>query len=96
MSCSLLSLMRLGLIFYRGHYLFAQGSSGFCLPYLLICVRIVWQYCLLVSFLSGIQNLKTFRSVILFFSSFRGNRPSSFLKAAFGHCLFTPRTCLQK
>ena len=37
-----------------------------------------------------IQNLIIFMLVIFF----SGSRPNSFLYATFGHCLFTPRTCL--
>ena len=48
-------------------------------------------------FLSGkfckrIQNLTIEVSI----DNFRGNLPSSFLAATFGHLLFTPRYCLQK
>ena len=38
------------------------------------------------------QNFITFISI----SPFNGSLPSSFLQAAFGHRLLTPRNCLQK
>ena len=92
MSCSHLSLMRLCLIFLQRLLTFCTRliwflsavSVDICNHYLAILFSGWFSKC--------IQNLITFRSVS--FSS--GNRPSSFLEATFGRCLFTPRTCLQK
>ena len=64
--------------------------ADFSQPYPLKLVNTVLRNYHLAGFVNG---SKIFKSLI---SNFKDNRPSSFLAATFGRCLFTPNDFLQR
>ena len=91
---SLFSFNVMAVALYLLHIVFI-----FCIKPGWLLSAISWESCrhCFAMFLSGIfckwiQNLIIEVSIV----NFSGNLPSSFLAATFGHCLFTPKDCLQK